>query len=272
MPFFAANLNMMYGEVPFPERFAQAAADGFTGVECLFPYDHDARDLKNLLAGHGLRQVLFNAPPGNWEQGERGIASLPGREDEFIASMEKALRYAAVLECGTIHVMSGNMVPLMLRERQIATLLDNLSRAADMAAQQGVTIVLEPINRRNMPQYILARQDEAHAIVTRLGKPNVAVQFDVYHCQIAEGDVATRLRRDLPHIGHIQIAGVPDRHEPDTGEVNYAWLFHLLDSIGYAGWIGCEYIPAGDTSAGLGWFQPWKDRQKPPDRRRRAAG
>jgi hydroxypyruvate isomerase len=262
MPFFAANLGMMYGEVPFPERFARAAADGFTGVECLFPYDHDAHELKALLDRHGLRQVLCNAPPGNWEGGDRGIASLPGREDEFMDSMERALRYATVLECPTIHVMAGNRVPYMLRERQIATFLDNLSRAADMAARRGVTLVLEPINRRSMPQYLLARQDDAHAVVLRLGRPNVAVQFDVYHCQIAEGDIATRLRRDLPHIGHIQIAGVPDRHEPDTGEVNYAWLFHFLDSIGYSGWVGCEYITAGDTSAGLGWFAPWKDKQK----------
>jgi hydroxypyruvate isomerase len=265
MPLFAANLSMMYTEVPFLERFARAAADGFIGVEYLFPYDYDAQELKALLAGHGLRQALFNAPPGNWEQGERGVASLPGREREFVQSMEKALRYAAVLECKTVHVMSGNMAPLMLRERQRATLVANLSRAADMAAAQGVTLVLEPINRRNMPLYFLERQDEAQAILTELAKPNLAVQFDMYHCQITEGDLTAKLRRDLPNIRHIQVAGVPDRHEPDQGEVNYEWLFHFLDDAGYSAWIGCEYVPAGNTSEGLGWFKPWRDKQTVPN-------
>ena len=263
MPLFAANLSMMYGEVPFLERFARAADDGFVGIEYLFPYDYDAHELKALLDKHALRQALFNAPPGDWAQGERGIASLPGREQEFVQSIEKALHYAAVLQCATVHVMSGNMIPLMMRERQRAVLEANLFRAADMAAAQGVTIVIEPINRRNMPLYFLERQDEAQAILTELAKPNIAVQFDMYHCQITEGDVTTRLRRDLPRIRHIQIAGVPDRHEPDMGEVNYEWLFHCLDDLSYSGWIGCEYTPVGDTSAGLGWFKPWRDRQKP---------
>lgn len=257
---------MMYGEVPFLDRFALAAADGFTGVEYLFPYEYEPRELKALLDTHGLRQVLFNAPPGDWAGGERGIASLPGREDEFCSAMEKALQYAAVLECRTVHIMSGNSVPLLLRERQRAVFKSNLSKAADMALEKGVTLVLEPINHRNMPQYFLERQDEAQAIVAELNKPNIAVQFDIYHCQITEGDVATRLKRDLPRIGHIQIAGVPDRHEPDQGEVNYEWLFRYLDSLGYAGWIGCEYTPAGNTSAGLGWFAPWRDKQKPAGR------
>lgn len=261
MPLFAANLSMMYQEVPFLERFARAAADGFKGVEFLFPYAHDAHELKSLLDKHGLVQALFNAPPGEWEQGERGIASLPGREDEFLQAMQKALHYASVLECKTVHVMSGNMVPLMAKERQRAILAANVARAADMAAEQGVRIVLEPINRRNMPQYFLERQDEAQALVAELARPNLAVQFDIYHCQITEGDLATRLRRDLAHIGHIQIAGVPDRHEPDKGEVNYEWLFQFLDASGYTGWVGCEYIPEGETSAGLGWFAPWRDKQ-----------
>ncbi|MDR1827942.1 MAG: hydroxypyruvate isomerase family protein [Methylobacteriaceae bacterium] len=262
MPRFAANLSTMYNDVPFMERFARAAADGFVGVEFLFPYDYEPAELKKQLDQHGLTHVLFNAPPGDWGAGERGLASLPGREGEFVQAIEKALGYATVLECKTVHVMAGNIVPLVLRERQRAVFLANLARAADMAAAKGVTIVLEPINHRNMPLYFLERQDEGQAIVAELGRENVAVQFDIYHCQVAEGDVATRLRRDLPHIGHIQIAGVPDRHEPDKGELNYEWLFHYLDEIGYKGWIGCEYNPAGDTSQGLGWFKPWRDKQK----------
>ena len=264
MPLFAANLSMMYAEVPFLERFALAATDGFVGVEYLFPYEYDARELKILLDRHGLRQALFNAPPGDWAAGERGIASLPGREDEFVRSMEKALAYADALDCKTVHVMSGNRVALMLRERQRAVLAANLARAADMAATSGVTVVIEPINRRNMPQYFLERQDEAQALVAELGRPNLAVQFDVYHCQITEGDITTRLGRDLSHIGHVQIASVPDRHEPDTGEVNYDWIFKFLDASGYTGWIGCEYAPAGPTSAGLGWFAPWRAGQAAP--------
>lgn len=264
MPLFAANLSMMYAEVPFPERFALAAADGFVGVEYLFPYEYDAHELKALLDKYNLRQILFNAPPGDWAKGERGIASLPGREDEFIAAMEKALHYAAVLACKTVHVMAGNTVPLMLRQRQCALFKSNLDRATDMAAAKGVTIVLEAINQRNMPEFFLNRQDEVQAVILELNKPNLAAQFDIYHCQITEGDVATRLKRDLPHIGHIQLAGVPDRHEPDKGEVNYEWLFHFLDGLGYAGWIGCEYIPEAGTSEGLGWFQPWRGKQKLP--------
>lgn len=261
MPLFAANLSMMYQEVSFLERFAFAAADGFAGVEYLFPYEYDAHTLRELLEKYGLRQALFNAPPGDWAAGERGVASLPGREDEFIQAMEKALHYAAVLNCKTVHVMAGNAIPLVSRERQRAIYAANIARAADMAAKEGVTIVLEPINRRNMPQYFLERQDEAQAIVAELNRPNIAVQFDVYHCQITEGDVTTRLRRDSKNIGHIQIAGVPDRHEPDTGEINYEWVFRLLDDMKYSGWVGCEYIPAGNTSAGLGWFAPWRDKQ-----------
>ncbi|WP_319483714.1 2-oxo-tetronate isomerase [uncultured Cohaesibacter sp.] len=262
MPRFAANLSMMYNEVPFMERFARAAADGFVGVEYLFPYDFEAEKIKEQLNENGLCQALFNAPPGDWAKGERGIASLPGREKEFRASIEKALHYAKVLDCKTIHIMSGNRVPLMLRDHQLSILKNNIALACDMALQGGVTIVLEPINLRSMPEYFLNRQDEAQAIVRELNRTNLAVQFDFFHCQIGEGDVTTRLMRDLPTIGHIQIASVPERHEPDAGELNYPWIFEKLDQIGYGGWVGCEYIPAGETSAGLGWFAPWKAGQK----------
>jgi len=263
MPRFAANLSMMYTEVPFLDRFAMAAADGFIGVEYLFPYDYDAQVIKALLDEHGLKQVLFNAPPGDWDQGERGIASLPGREQEFLQSIQKALEYAAGLDCKTLHVMAGNIVPLMMHERQRAIFINNISLAADMAFKHGVNLMLEPINHRNMPQYFLERQDEAQAIVREVNKPNLAVQFDIYHCQITEGDITTHLRRDLSQIGHIQVAGVPDRHEPNTGELDAEWLFELLDNEGYIGWVGCEYIPKGETREGLGWFAKWRDKQQP---------
>lgn len=262
MPRLAANLSMMYTEVPFLDRFARTAADGFVGVEYLFPYDFDADDIRSRLAENGLRQALFNAPPGDWDAGERGIASLPGREAEFAESIGKALRYAEALACKTVHVMSGNRVPLMLREHQRAILKNNIALAADMAREKGVSIVMEPINLRSMPEYFLNRQDEAQAIVRELNRPNLAVQFDFFHCQISEGDVTTRLLRDFAHIGHIQIASVPDRHEPNRGELNYDWLLRLLDEKGYRGWVGCEYIPEGETSAGLGWFAAWRESQK----------
>lgn len=258
MPRFAANLSMMYGEVPFLDRFAHAAADGFAGVEYLFPYDHPVDVLRARLDENDLTQALFNAPPGDWAAGERGIASLPGREDEFRRSIDTALAYARRLGNRNIHVMAGNRIAGMGLDRQRAIFVANLAFAADAAAADGIGIVIEPINRRDMPLYFLERQDDAQAIVAELGRADLAVQFDIYHCQITEGDLETRLRRDLPRIGHIQIAGVPDRHEPDVGEVNYPHLFHLVDRLGYEGWIGCEYRPAGATSDGLGWFAPWK--------------
>lgn len=257
---FAANLSLMYNEHPFLDRFAAAAADGFKGVEFLFPYEHPASELRRRLDEHGLTQALFNAPPGNWAAGERGIASLPGREEEFRRSLATALEYVQVIGNHTLHVMAGLSVAGMERVRQRAVYMSNLAHAADEAASLGVTIVIEPINARDIPGFFLNRQDEAQSVCAELCKANLKVQFDLYHCQIVEGDLATRLRRDMPTVGHIQIAGVPERHEPDTGEVNYTYLLGLIDELGYPGWIGCEYRPAGGTSAGLGWFAPWRDR------------
>jgi hydroxypyruvate isomerase len=258
---FAANLSLMYNEHGFLDRFAAAAGDGFKGVEYLFPYEHPAAEIRRRLDEHGLTQALFNAPPGNWAAGERGLASLPGREEEFRQSVATALEYAQVIGNETLHVMAGLAVAGVDRGRQRAVYMNNLAYAADLAASLGVTIVIEPINTRDIPGFFLNRQDEAQAIRAELGKPNLKVQFDLYHCQIVEGDLATRLRRDMPTVGHIQIAGVPERNEPDTGEVNYGYLLALIDELGYAGWIGCEYRPAGATSAGLGWFAAWRDRQ-----------
>jgi hydroxypyruvate isomerase len=256
MPRFAANLTMMYNEHPFIERFAAAAKDGFKAVECLFPYEFAAAELRARLDAHGLAQVLFNAPPGDWAGGERGIAALPGREDEFKRGIDTALEYAAVLGNRKVHVMAGIITDNddNDRARHRDVYLRNIAYAAQAARSAGITILIEPINTRDMPGYFLNRQDDAHAICREIGALNLRVQFDCYHCQIVEGDLATKLKRDIAGIGHIQVAGVPARHEPDVGEVNYPYLFELIDALGYDGWIGCEYRPRAGTSAGLGWF------------------
>lgn len=260
MPRFAANLSMLYPEHAFLERFAAAAADGFDAVEYLFPYEYSAQVLKQHLSDNGLVQALFNAPPGDWAAGERGIATLPGRESEFRAGFDRALEYAAVLGNTRIHVMAGLLPSEQHRERHHAVYLENLAYATAQARQAGVTVLLEPINTRDMPGFFLNRQDRAHAICKEVGASNLKVQFDCYHCQIVEGDLAVKLLRDINGIGHIQIAGVPDRHEPNLGELNYPYLFELIDELGYDGWVGCEYRPKSDTSAGLQWLRDWKAR------------
>ena len=274
MPKFAANLSMLYPELEFLDRFEAAARDGFSAVEFLFPYAYDAKELKSRLDANGLQHVLFNAPPGNADKGERGLACLPGREDEFRASIAKALGYARVLECPRLHVMAGVAPAYAPREDLHRRYIDNLAFAAREAAKDGVTCMIEPINTRDIPGFLLNRQDEAHAIVEAVGAPNVKVQMDLYHCQIVEGDVAMKIRRYLPtgHVGHFQIAGVPQRHEPDVGELNYAYLFDVIDEVsaqcGWDGWVGCEYRPArgaspGGTSEGL---QSWSNWPKPAAR------
>lgn len=260
MPRFAANLSMMYNEHAFLDRFAAAAQDGFEGVEFLFPYEHAAADIKARLEAASLTQVLFNAPPGDWANGERGIASLPGREDEFRRSIDTALDYARVLGNRKIHVMAGLVASEAAREAQRALYIEHLAYAARTAAAHGIDILIEPINPRDMPRYLLNRQDDAQAICAQVGAPNLQVQFDCYHCQIVEGDLAVKLKRDIARVGHIQVAGVPERHEPDRGELNYPWLFALIDELGYEGWIGCEYRPRAGTSAGLDWVRPWLGR------------
>ena len=260
MPRFAANLSMLYPQHEFLDRFAAAAADGFEAVEFLFPYDYSANELKQRLSDNGLVQALFNVPPGDWAAGERGIATLPGREDEFRSGFDRALEYAAVLGNTRVHVMAGLLAAESDRARHHGVYLQNLAYAADQAGKAGITVLLEPINTRDMPGFLLNRQDQAQAICKEVGATNLKVQFDCYHCQIVEGDLATTLRRDFDRIGHIQIAGVPDRHEPDQGEVNYPYLFELMDHLGYDGWVGCEYRPKGDTSTGLQWLRDWKAR------------
>lgn len=264
MPRFAANLSMLYNDVDFLDRFAAAARDGFKAVEYLFPYAYTAQELAARLQAHGLQQVLFNAPPGDWEAGERGLACLPGREAEFRQGIHQAIDYAQTLQCPRIHVMAG-LVPQGADAANVhAAYRTNVRYAAEQAAPHGIQILLEPINGRDMPGFFLSRQDQAHALIADIGAANVRVQMDLYHCQIVEGDLATKIRRYLPtgHVGHLQIAGVPERHEPDVGELNYPYLFKLLDSLGYDGWIGCEYRPSRGTAPhattdGLGWLQPW---------------
>jgi len=262
MPRFAANLTMLYPEHDFLDRFAAAAGDGFTAVEYLFPYAYAKDELARRLADHGLRQVLFNGPPGQWEQGERGLACLPGREDEFKRGLETAFDYAAALHCPRVHVMAGLAPAGIERTKLRATYLANLAWAAEQAAAHGIDILIEPINTRDIPGFFLNRQDDAHAIVAEVGAANLKVQMDLYHCQIVEGDVAMKLRRYLPtgHVGHIQIAGVPERHEPDVGELNHDYLFAVIDELKFDGWIGCEYRPKAGTSAGLGWLRKLNDR------------
>lgn len=264
MPRFAANLSMLYNDVDFLDRFAAAARDGFRAVEYLFPYAYPASDLAARLQAHGLQQVLFNAPPGDWEAGERGLACVPGREAEFRRGFAQAIAYAQALQCPRIHVMAG-LVPQDADAATLrATYIANVRHAAAQAAPHGIQILLEPINGRDMPGFFLSRQDQAHALTAEIGAANVKVQMDLYHCQIVEGDLAMKIRQYLPtgKVGHLQIAGVPERHEPDVGEVNYPYLFQLLDQLGYDGWIGCEYRPARGTapratSDGLGWLKPW---------------
>ncbi|MFF7058585.1 2-oxo-tetronate isomerase [Achromobacter spanius] len=257
MPRLAANLTMMYNEHPFLDRFQAAASDGFQGVEFLFPYDFAAADIRARLQDNGLTQALFNAPPGDWAAGERGIASLPGREDEFLRGLDQALAYAAKLGNRSLHVMAGLIRPDQDRAAHRAVYVRNLARAASVAASAGITVVIEPINTRDIPGFFLNRQDEAQAICAEVGAANLKVQFDCYHCQIVEGDIAVKLERDMAGIGHIQIAGVPDRHEPNLGELNYPYLFDRIDALGYAGWVGCEYRPKAGTRAGLGWAQAY---------------
>lgn len=257
MPRFAANLSTMYTEHALLDRFAAASADGFEAVEMQFPYEATPGELAARLRENRLQQVLINAPPGDWARGERGLACLPGREAEFRRSLvEEALPYARALGCPRVHVMAGVAPPDVPPGALQATYRANLAWAVQQAAAAGVLLLVEPIDPRDVPGYFLTHQAQAHAIVEALASPQLAVQMDLYHCQIVEGDLAMKLRRYLPtgRVGHLQIAGVPERQEPDVGEVHHPYLFELVDRLGYAGWIGCEYRPRGLTSEGLGWL------------------
>ena len=254
MPKFAANLSFMFNEVPFPERFSAAAKAGFKAVEFLFPYDYSVADITRMLEDNGLKSALFNMPPGDFAGGERGIASLPGREEEFRAGVGTAIEYALSMGTPTIHAMAGLLPAGAEREKHRTVYVENLKYAARELAKHGLMLVIEPINSRDIPGYFINTQAEGHAIRKTVGEPNLKVQMDFYHAQIMGGDLSVTLKNNFDGIGHIQIASVPARHEPDEGEVNYLHLFHLLDELGYTGWIGCEYHPRGKTEDGLGWM------------------
>lgn len=255
MPKFAANLTTLFNEVPLPERFARAAAAGFEAVEVLFPYDHRPDELARALKDNGLKQALINLPPGDWTKGERGISALPGREQEFKESVDQSMDYALAFETPLVHVMAGIVEGGLDNAKAVETYIANLTYAAETFGAKGIGVTIEPLNVRAAPGYLISRQGEARDIIERVGHPNLGLQFDFFHVQIMEGDLATRLADFMPIIRHIQIAGVPERHEPDTGEINYPYLFERLDALGYDGYVGCEYHPASTTEAGLDWFR-----------------
>ena len=258
MPKFAANLSMMFNEHDFPNRFAAAAKAGFDAVEFLFPYDYSPAEVAQWHKENNLKNVLFNLPPGDWAAGERGIAALPGREAEFRAGVAKAVEYALALGTPQLHMMAG-LVPAgsdMAIHRK--TYFENMKFAAQALAKHNLTLLLEPINTRDMPGYFLNTQVQAHELRVESGEPNVKVQMDFYHAQIMEGDLAETFKKYFKDIGHTQIASVPKRNEPDDGEVNYPYLYQLLDEMGYEGYVGCEYRPKGKTEDGLDWFKAAK--------------
>jgi hydroxypyruvate isomerase len=242
---------MMFNELPFLDRFGAAAKAGFKGVEFLFPYEFPAAEIRRRLSDAGLSLVLFNLPPGDFAKGERGLAALSGREAEFDSAISRALEYAAALGCPRVHAMAG----LVHQGASRAVYLANLKKAARRAATFGIEVIIEPINTRDIPGYFLNRLSEARAIIYEVGEGNLGLQFDIYHRQVMEGDVATAIREYAPLSRHYQLASPPDRGEPDDGELNYPYLFKLIDDTGFTGWIGCEYRPRKGTLEGLKWAE-----------------
>jgi hydroxypyruvate isomerase len=255
MPRFAANLSMMFTEWSFLDRFDAAAQAGFTAVEYLFPYEHPVEAIADRLARNGLTQALFNLPPGDWAAGERGLAALAARFDELRASVDTALHYAAATKVRRLHLMAGNAD--RLDPQALAAYRRSVAYAAERVGAAGLDLLLEPINSRNMPGYFLNDFAFAENLIRELALPNLKLQFDIYHRQILHGDVTMALRASLPIIGHVQIASIPSRHEPDGEELSYPFLFAELDRVGYDGYVGCEYIPRAGTLPGLGWFAPF---------------
>jgi hydroxypyruvate isomerase len=256
MPRFAANLGYLFTERPLIERFGAAAAAGFRAVELQFVYDHAPSALRAEIDRHNLTVLGVNTAPGQLASGEFGVAAIPGREAEFAALFRQALDYIVALGGCQIHCLAGK-VPPEQRPAAETTFVQNLARAADLAAEKNVTLLIEPINPRDRPNYFLNTVEHAADIIATAGRPNIRVQFDFYHVQIVGGDLITRLEKHLPVIGHLQCAAVPSRHEPDEGEINYPAVFAAVDRVGYQGWIGAEYRPRGRTEAGLGWGAPY---------------
>jgi len=256
MPRFAANLAYLFTERPFIERFAAAAAAGFEAVELQFPYDHAPSAVKAELDRHGLTMLGINTPPGSTAGGEFGLAAVPGREAEFAALFRQALDYAAAIGGRQIHCLVGR-VPPEQRPAAETTLIKTLGPAADLAAERGLTLLIEPINPRDRPDYFLNRAEHAANIIAKVERANLAIQFDFYHAQIVGGDLLRRFEKHLPVVGHVQVAAVPSRHEPDEGEVNYPAIFDSLDRLGYRGFVGAEYRPRARTEDGLAWARPY---------------
>lgn len=258
MPKFAANLTMLYNELPFLDRFAAAAKSGFKAVEFLFPYDFSALDIAQRLKDNGLQLVLHNLPAGNWAGGERGIACHPNRVEEFREGVAKALAYATVLKPPRINVLAGIRPEGVSEDLARQTLVGNLKFAAEQLGQQGIKLLMEPINTFDIPGFFVNRTAQALAIMDEVGSANLYLQYDIYHAQRMEGELAANMKQHLARIGHIQLADNPARNEPGTGEIHYRFLFDQLDAIGYSGHIGCEYKPKdsgpGGTDAGLGWL------------------
>ena len=253
MPKLAANLSWLFTEVPFLDRFEAAAAAGFRAVEFLQPYEFAPGEIAARLERHGLEHVLFNLPSGDAGKGERGLAALLGREAEFMRDIARALDYAQATGCKRIHALAGTASGAEAEAVYIA----NLRAAADVLAPHGITVLIEPLNTRDAPGYFLSTTGDALRIIERVGRANLSLQFDLYHCQVMEGDLARHIRDLAGRFAHVQIAGVPERHEPDLGEMNHAYVLDLLDETGYAGWVGCEYRPRAGTQAGLGWARRW---------------
>ena len=257
MPKFSANLSFLYQDLPFLERFAAAARDGFGALEYLGPYTEPKEKVADALAASGLAQALFNVPSGDWAGGERGIACLPDRVDEFRQGVALALDYAEALKCRQVNVISG-LVPagadiVVLED----TLVDNLKYAAERCADAGVKLLIEPINLRDIAGFFLSTTDHAERILERVGSDNLYIQYDFYHMQIMQGDLIPTFARLKDRIAHVQVADNPGRGEPGTGEINYGFIFAELDRLGYDGWVGCEYKPRAGTSEGLGWMKPF---------------
>jgi len=255
MPRFAANLSMLFTEAPFLDRFALAAQAGFAAVECQFPYEAPAAEIRARLDALGLRMVLHNLPAGDWAGGERGLAGLPGREDEFRAGVARAIGYARALGVPQLNCLAGIAPPGADAALVHRTLVGNLRFAARRLADEGLRLLVEPINTFDIPGFIVNRTDQALALLDEVGAGNAFVQYDVYHAQRMEGELAATLRAQLARIGHVQVADNPGRHEPGTGEIRFAFLFEELDRLGYAGWVGCEYRPRTTTAESLGWLQ-----------------
>ena len=255
MPRFSANLSMLFTEHAFLDRFDAAARAGFNGVEYLGPYDHEPEAVAARLKQNGLAQVLFNLPSGDWAGGERGIAILPERVDEFRAGVDKAVAYAEALGCGQVNCLAGIAPEGADRRRLEETFVDNLKFASERLGNAGIRLLIEPINTRDIPGFFLTGTKQALGVVERVGSENLYLQYDIYHMQVMEGDLARTMEANLARIAHIQLADNPGRHEPGTGEINYPFLYDFIDRMGYRGWIGAEYKPKAGTEAGLGWFK-----------------